>query len=652
MLQKASYRHCQLLWPGASGINFILLCLLITLSGLAIGKPLITDNTDLESLASTEFWQKLVHYKPDSTMWFDRGVASVQSEVVTDQFFLSPIGRTNPYAELKATVNAMRAEEGDDPNLHAQCRFPARLHWLKKHVPSLAAPDIDCPDYSYWSKENNVESISLFYAMGYLGNPASYYGHILLRLNAGSNKGISDLLSTSVDYGAINIDQDSALIYIAKGLFGGYEAGFTHEQFYRQDHNYGEDQLRDLWEYRLNLTDEQRMLITAHSWELIRNKFVYYFFKHNCAYAMAEMIQLVIDEPLYSKRLPWTIPHAVFDYASDAKNQNESLVENVIYHPSLQSRMRGKYSQLNRDEKLFVAGFVNGDYGFQSHIYRKRPPDSRIKILDVMVLYFQYRIVSEPENQALQLRKQSVLQERLQLPGESMGGHAANIRDSKIVAPHMAQSPSTTRIGALYNTTLGHGERLQIRPAYFDTLSLDVARPANASLAMANLEVSRFKDVVNITRFDLINLEALNTSFTGLPGDGSYSWRLNIGARKQNLECKHCLVPGIEAGIGQSMRLRSYGVFYYGIDGRLQTSYEGSGAVAVAPHVGVISRERRYGKTALKVSYRDYIEDNESGDLLWRIEHRFGRGQDWDIRVRYERDRAEQFLIEYSMYWK
>jgi len=49
-----------------------------------------------------------------------------------------------------------------------------------------------------------------------------------------------------------------------------------------------------MWEYELALSPDEVEQITAHTWELLRTRYAYYFFKQNCAYRMSELLGLVI----------------------------------------------------------------------------------------------------------------------------------------------------------------------------------------------------------------------------------------------------------------------------------------------------------------------------------------------------------------------
>ena len=43
-------------------------------------------------------------------------------------------------------------------------------------------------------------------------------------------------------------------LFFIRGIFGTYDGSFTDERFYNYNHIYGENELRDLWEYPLNFS--------------------------------------------------------------------------------------------------------------------------------------------------------------------------------------------------------------------------------------------------------------------------------------------------------------------------------------------------------------------------------------------------------------
>jgi hypothetical protein len=285
------------------------------------------QNQTLQHLADHPQWLKLVHYETGPYPG-----ASLSSAVKSPEFFLAEDGKNSPVSELKATITALQMP-ALSPDTHAACRFPARARWLSQQLGTeLTMPTrISCPELEKWTRDNTVESVSIIYATGYLANPASYYGHTLLKFNFKDAQDHSDLMDESVNYGAIVGDGDNPVSYIFKGIFGGYDGGFSHINFYFHNHNYGENELRDLWEYQLTLSPQATQMVTEHAWEVLGKRYTYYFFRRNCAFRMAELIDVAGNDPMLQQWRPWTIPQSLIQSLSGTQINGQPLLADVKY---------------------------------------------------------------------------------------------------------------------------------------------------------------------------------------------------------------------------------------------------------------------------------------------------------------------------------
>ena len=72
--------------------------------------PTVTHN-QLQALAAERHWLNLGHYQPGR-------FSGWRSYVDDDSFFLAADGASNPSSELQATLQALYAPVGDDPNQH------------------------------------------------------------------------------------------------------------------------------------------------------------------------------------------------------------------------------------------------------------------------------------------------------------------------------------------------------------------------------------------------------------------------------------------------------------------------------------------------------------------------------------------------------
>ena len=229
------------------------------------------SESKLNQLSKNPTWLKLIHYK------------NKKNEIISNTFYLSK--DKNPKEELISTLNAYKNFDNyNKNNNHPQCKFPARYYWLSQQLDLKRYNTIEpfCQNLKKWKALNNTTSISIILVSGYLGNPASTFGHSFIKLNSKENLD-SDLFDLSINYGALVPDNEPIIKYIFKGIFGGYESGFSDKYFYTQDLIYSHNEFRDMWEYKLNLNKYQKKLILFHLWEIIAKKFNYYFLDKNCA---------------------------------------------------------------------------------------------------------------------------------------------------------------------------------------------------------------------------------------------------------------------------------------------------------------------------------------------------------------------------------
>lgn len=571
------------------------------------------------------------------------------SAIHSDDFFNHPDGRVDAEAELFATLKAFWAGVGDDENNHAQCKFKGRYVWLNQQLDfkNFSLPEIRCPAYEDWSLNGTTESISIVFATGYLGNPASYYGHTLLKMNSNNSNDLTDLEDVTVNYGAIVPPDEGAIPYVFKGLFGFYEAGFSHIQYYYHNHNYGENELRDLWEYELDLNEGELQLVLGHTWEVLSKKYTYFFTRRNCAYRMAEILEVIDGLDIIPQKRPWTVPQALIQKAANAELNGKPLIKAVHYHPSRQSRLYKRFSLLNAEQKVAVRKAVSDIEFIESAEFKAQSITNQQLILDVLLDYYQFvRETDLLEKDPNNIYYRRVLAKRYQLPpGKS------DITVSANDSPHNGRKPSLFSIGAAYNSQFGSGANLQFRPVYYDSLDTDFGHVKNASLSMGRLELSVFDDRVFVKNLDVVSIESVNSAVTGLPGDTGQSWKLRLGLERQSLACDGCLVGFFQADIGQTHSIAD-GVLLGGyLGGSLQEDKNDFGS-AYARASGFINADIN-GNFRLRLAseYREYVDSGPKGNFVTILQGRYRLSTNLDLRFSYERNIAEEANISLAWYW-
>ena len=596
------------------------------------------------NLADNPYWHALLHYRKKPLLLG----AGVKSDIISPEFFLSKTGSVDSWSELKATLEALFSTVTDNPDQHAQCRFVARYKWLKKSLNwgAMPPPRVECEQFRGWSLRGRVESISLIFATGYLSNPASYFGHLVLKFNAPDEVNINQLLDTSANYGAIVPKHENPIVYILKGVFGGYEAAFSHDKFYRHNHNYTENELRDLWEYELALNSDEVDQIVSHSWELLRVKFVYHFFKENCAYRLAELLELVINQPLLPRNMPWSIPHSVFDKLADIERDGIPLVKSVRRIPSRQNRFYEKYFALDEAQQNFVRLLANGSANFKSIEYRQLSDKGKIRTIETLFDYSEFLIIREEGIEKHKHMKQDVLIERLKLPRQNSTWQEVNAPP-----PHYASPPSMAQASLFQNSKLGSGIELRLRPAYYDFLSLDAGRVPYSTLSMFDLRIASTHNGVRFRSLALFNIETLNLSKTGLPGDGGFAWKIKLGLEQQDLSCDRCTIFSLDSGIGKALPITDSAVAYGMLEARAKIPARDTGTLATTARIGVLLSPAVGWKTQLYVGHRAYLNGLQSNQHLTQLESSWSVSRKIDWRVIYEKQGAREIKTSLSYYF-
>lgn len=618
--------------------NFIILFCSLYLSSNA-------SASELAALAQSAMWQKLLLYEADSS-----SPSGLRSAIHSPEFFLAQDGATNPESELQATIDALLAPAADQPDQHAKCRFPARLIWLQQQLPEKKAQlqQLACPEFSAWSHEKKIESVSLVFANGYLGNPASYYGHIFLKFNDRENAENSRLLDLTLNFGAILDKQDDPVSYIVKGISGGYDGGFSPIEFYFHTATYGEKELRDLWEYRLDLPEAAVRMIVAHAWEVMQKRYVYYFFQRNCAYRVAELLQIVDGIQVIPENRPWLVPQALIQKLADSRFEGKALVADKIYHPSRQSRLYEKYSSLSPEEQALLNRISRQAATLESAELRTLPTERKQAVIDTLIDYYQFNVAKESNAQDKKSPPEyfAALAARLEL---ATGTPDVKVQQSG--SPDNGRAPSWIQLGIARTDAGQHSQILRLRPAYYDALDAGSAQVKNGALSMGEIQLEHQQGKLSLRQLDLIAIDSVNPAVTGLPGDRGFGWKLKAGMEQNRLSCRHCLLGRLQGDIGLGRQLGSkwFASVYAG--GAVQENSPDYGNAFARLSSTILFRPT--SELGLRMSYewRKPIISGKPSHSIRTLEARQALGKDYDLRFSWERDQRDRLILASGYYW-
>ncbi|WP_095109440.1 DUF4105 domain-containing protein [Pseudomonas sp. Irchel 3E20] len=338
------------------------------------------DNPRLQQLANDPFWISLGHYETAK-------LGGWRSYVSDPKFFLAANGAERPDAELQATLQALYAPASAGEQ-HAQCVYPARTRWLKAQLSLTDLPTVACAEFTQWFKDVSPHSAVMIFPAAYLNSPSSMFGHTLLRIDqADVQSDQTALLSYAINFGAYIEGSDNSILYAWKGLMGGYPGLFALVPYQEKLSEYRSLENRDLWEYRLNLTQVETERMVEHVWELKQIKFDYFFFDENCSYRLLELLQVARPGLKLTEQFPLTaIPTDTVKAVKDA-----GLVEKIDYRPSRERELLSRAEPLDGDEQQWVLKVSADQQQLQAPAFKALPRARQALIIDAAYRLERYR---------------------------------------------------------------------------------------------------------------------------------------------------------------------------------------------------------------------------------------------------------------------
>lgn len=331
------------------------------------------------NLAADPYWLSLVHYKPAPGGGF-------KSQADDSDFFNHPRGKTQPQLELDATLSAFFADGDDDE--HPICRFPARFHWLKQQlqIDPERLPTVRCEEYHAWKTTLQAHSVTLVFPAAYLNGPSSMFGHTLLRINPGDARRDVPLAAYALNYAANANPADNGAFYAYKGIFGGYPGVFSIVPYYRKINEYSELENRDIWEYDLNLDQQEVDQLLRHAWEVRTIRFDYYFLTENCSYHMLSLLEVArphtdLTEGFSLKAIPADTVRVVV---------RVDMVSDINYRPSITTVMKQRLALLDSAQQQSVWALGSARQSVPDSALDRDTPVNASRVLELAFDYSRY----------------------------------------------------------------------------------------------------------------------------------------------------------------------------------------------------------------------------------------------------------------------
>lgn len=588
-----------------------------------------------DELAGHPTWLALLHHDRTDLL------GNTRSAVVSSDFFFSPNGSKDPSAELQRTRAMLEADPAQyADNEHPLCRFPARAMWLKNQGFVDADLHAECSSLTEWLGANDNSRVGLVFANGYLGNPASFFGHLLLHI---SPDGLlasehASLLEKSINFGADVPASDGLLRYMALGVTGGYTATFSETLFYRNSQVYAERQMRDLWLYYLNLEQDQIDFLIKHLWELRGVEFTYLFLTENCASRIGRLIELTTSREVLPANPLWVAPEAIILSLMAEASAETPLLREGIHLPSRRSKAEHKYRSLSLDERRAAhAVWPNREeIDLDAQAFLSLRESSRAALLDSLLSHLLYLRYTDPELDVAQVQRR-LLAARLDLPQSQYIVENA----PPPVPVHQMKPPSYLGAAGIIRTGGEFGMAVKGRAAQYDLLSGESARMPYSALEIFSFDLEWFDETqVKLNDITLFSVTSLTPVPHRLPGGRRLSWHASLAWRETSLLSDDRVWQG-ELLAGKSALFRDHLVYgLVGLGAHARSTLDE--ALGLTVRGGILTNWDPRLRTDMFVSERFAREDPRNSGAQLAIHGRYGLAPRMDLAFEIEMDRDNQ----------
>ncbi len=604
-------------WVGS--FFFVMLTALTTPAAAdgASDQDYLTDlihRASADKLSGERFWHLLLHYR--KTAW-----GGYWSEADAPEFFLAPNGKTNPQAELDATIERFFSDDLIGPARQpAQCAFIARYHWLKERLSfdDARLPPHACEAFDGWYAELDPESVTLIFASAFMNNPPSMFGHTLLRIDQTGQTEETRLLAYTINYAA-DVPADAGFTFPIRGIFGGLKGYFSTIPYYMKVKEYRDIDQRDIWEYRLNFTGAQIRWLLMHAWELGNAYFDYYFFDENCSYHLLSLLE-VADPSLHLREHfgVWTVPADTVRLLA----RQPGLLADVVYRPSLTTRIKRKRAMLSSGETAAFHTLLEAASPVPAEMIADLPRDRQAFVLDLLSDFLRYKSATDKDDHDRYKEKnQKILIARslLKVPSDEV------FIDPYATSPESGHNTSRVSVGAGWHD---HDlfEELTLRAGYHDLLDPDLGHTPDAQIEIAALTLRHYnqRPLTRLERFtvaSIVSLAPMDRLFTPI------AWKISTGYQAlDRAGCQWCGSGYFNIGMGAAVEShlwrREVAFGFAEIDANYSPEFEKNHQVGGGMTFGLLAELTSRWKLYLAATYLSFPFGERSSDVRSSLQQR------------------------------
>lgn len=587
---------------------------------------------DTLKLSQSPYWHKLGHY-------LAKPLRGSVSTVRQGEFFLSPEGKTNPHAELLATITKLYHPNANIAQT-AQCQYPARFTWLESLQGRTA--QLDCPELATWREVLDPQGMTLVFPTAFMNNPSSMFGHTLLRVDAKDQTQNKELVAFAINFAAEPEEEDNAALFAFKGMVGSYPGRFTVMPYYRKVREYNDMESRDIWEYQLRLSEPEVQRVLLHLWEMRDAEFDYYFLDENCSYQLLALLELANDQLSLIKDFPL---QAIPSDTVEALAKNGLLAE-PNYRAAFGTRLLHQADEI--DPALFAAAVKAkaGDYPSADEFNESQ----RAAILEFAYEWLNFELYEQALNRdstAKHLTQLLVQRSKITLPSPF------SAVPEPAVSPEQGHASARLGVGMNSHKSAADSLTFEWRPAYHDLFDSQAGFIPGAQISFLDTQVNiDSHNHMQLDRFYLLDAMALAPSNQVFD---SLAWNVRAGFDRKPMAKQQAGRGVIQGGTGKawgrSDKLHAYTLLSTSLSYGELTDHQLT--LGLGSEAGVLYQVADNHRVGIQGQYLVLIDSPAEQDALATASWHWSFNRHWAVRsqAQYQHWHSEDVSAKLTTYF-
>ena len=524
--------------------------------------------------AHFEYWKKILHYRQNI-------FGNWESDITSEQFFVSMEGRRNPFIEFESFKKALSSRSGQE----VVCRFPLRYKWIKEFLKKDWGHKIEnCDAYSSFISKMDAKNISLVFSSFNVNNPGSIFGHTFLRVSRNRDFSNNEILDYAINFSAQD-SNDQMLVYMLKGVTGFYPGRFTVLPYYYKIREYNDHEFRDIWDYDLGLSQNQIQKVVDHTWELSQANFNYYYFTRNCSYQILSLLDVAFEDEDLINHLNsfYVLPLDTVKMLNELKAFKADRVRSSSFHKLVEATRNFKKSELELIKNISLNGIL------EIKNENLNSSEKSAKTLEASILALDFL-----EADKVLLNDKKTLEKRhLILVQRAMNPHLSEgieFKNKDIKNPLQSHKPSRFGFSVGDQSHSGLFEGLEWRAVNHELLDPPLGHLTYAQVVLFDFKFRlKSEDFRNqfLTLDNAKILEIKNYRPSSFWRDGiSYDLSIGFDQRRDCLS-QNCLNPYLSFGIGSSVEPWSGDIISFLLGGFYENDpvYENNSLLGIGPKI-------------------------------------------------------------------